>query len=794
MQQISIFPAGLEKSGILACQNLRIDRRSLRPVGAPAVVAPPGHKPLLHLHLPGGPAVLTAVGSRLHIAATGSAPRHIATLPTPPLCAVASDGSLIVMTEAGPLTFTLPDFLPAATGGFPALRLEAEPAGMVVAAVAPRTLSSDYRTSSAITRSDAQAVASDLMQARAILAAEAIAKAVFIQPVLARYELLDADSRVLHASPAVLLGSSALGAPPSLSLDAAGRLEGYSLEAAAWRPRLIVAADALPPAVAAVRVSLTPQFQSVDVADSAAVSITLRHTPSATLLTPSLRSTEFYLHSGNPSGSAAIVRAIAARFSLLPLAEAVMPLDSAALPLPVPLAPVMDLSGELAAMRAAMRRSVAVASTADARFASPGAFVARCAAVAGETVLWGGVSALRPAPFPLPVFAASVESEPWQAFVEARFSDGSASVWTGGASAAAPVALLPLLSCPSPDAVSLRIGMKTGSRPPVEAVFPLAPSADGLSAAFLHPSCAPFVPEWTVVPEFAPPQPQGAPEAFEGTLLAARMAAPLVAEARAVLPKAVHTLLPAAATAGAWDFGRTRFVAFGHGGIDSVALSADRRSLATGHIDSRRIESPQAVAPGADGSVFAIAGADLVRLRGRATATLCPRCLCTALTRDPVRNELWLFGPDPHAEVVCLASRPCHRYVRPYSMPQAILSAYSGSYALYPEGLLALHAEQPAEAAVVRWSVAVDAPAADRMRISGATFHMAGTCADLSLSVACAGMLSPEPAPSRTLRVAGELRHAFPMRVVARPARSLHISVAGSVSSDFVLNKITLQP
>ncbi|MDE6486277.1 MAG: hypothetical protein K2L76_02085, partial [Muribaculaceae bacterium] len=503
-------PLGLS-SRVSACHNLRPapdGSARLTAVGMPAIVAPAGHNPVLHFSVPDGMRLLTHVGRELYLIRPSRMPLHLGTLPAEPLCAVATADRIVVSTSAGMVTLSAPSYsVPDAVASLPAVSLRAVSRGLVRADVAPRTLSGgDYRRQSALTPADARTVSADLRAAYTALCQYAAEQSAMLQPALASYTLLDAEGRELFTSPPVLLGTRQCLTAVNATCGSDGLLASYTLTADTWQPELSVPPHACP-GVRSVRVTLSPQLHPVDPGTEA--DTWLRHTAADTTVTARLHTTVL---------TPATIREAAARMPRLCRVVSVVSASPATCVIPCP--PSAGPHAEIAALSAVLERPVAEVSRAAALTQAPHSFTASCGAVSGDTVMWGNITSCPYAGYPAPLLAASVaDDESWQAYVAVDFASGARAVWTGSGSSSAPLAFSPLLCYPSPDAVSLTIGLSTPTRT-VRSVFPLTPVPGGRMSAYVADSLAPValdavssyaVPDPIVIPGAPPPTGIGPP-------------------------------------------------------------------------------------------------------------------------------------------------------------------------------------------------------------------------------------------------------------------------------------------
>lgn len=519
-----------------------------------------------------------------------------------PLCAEFTGDTLLVMYAGGLKTFSYPG-LRLLGGAVPATlpALRAVPAGRLVVSVRSRQLATEgLRTATALVAADARAVEADYRAAVATLAAEARAQGVLTQPVLARYVLEDAAGNDVFTSPAVLLGTAQLGGTRTAAVDSGGLMAGYTVEADTWRLHLEVPAGLENAGVRRIRVMVSPQFQTV-LPEQSAVDLRLAHPSTGQYVAQvavGLRPVAEALLPSNADAAARVVADAVARMAALERCVAQTPAGEAAHTL------VCGAAGEpaeeYADVAAALRRAVAGTAPADVLTAPPHSFSARCAAVAGRTVMWGNISPRRFRGYPVQLFAATTRDKSWRGYIAVDFADGGRVVWSAAESSGAPDAIGPLLSYPAPDAVAMTVVLAVAGEGVVRGRFDLAPLADGRSSAWLAPGLAPFrLTEEAAEGEDTPPEAVDTGSALPDCVVAADAAAPAWALASARgFGGEIRCMLPAAGGTAAWDFGRERVAVFSSGGLFTAALGSRRDIVAAGRIDGRRVEDASAVVRG----------------------------------------------------------------------------------------------------------------------------------------------------------------------------------------------------
>lgn len=798
MKTVNVELSARPGDGSRACHNLRpsASGQGLELCGRPAMAAPAGMSALLLFTAPDGRRLLCAdAAGGLYVRpadGSGGAARPFFASSEEPLCAAYAGGALLVMYGSGlrrfaypslkALTTTVPEALPVLlTAG----------AGRLSCDVGSRTLAGgDYRTAQALTPADARAVEADYRAALAAVAAEGVAQGVLTQPVLARYVLEDAGGNDVFVSPPVLAGRAQTLGVNRLGIDSAGLLQGYTLGADAWRLQLSVPAGLGAAGISRVRVMMSPQFATVLPTDGAA-DVRLGHGSSGQYtaqVSIGLDAAPEALLESNPAASRRTLAEAVARMAAMERCVAV--LDATPGVHVIAAGPACSPEAEHRSLSSALLRPVKAATAAEVAAAPPHGFSARCVAACGRNVFWGNIVHRRFRGCAAGMFAATVADKSWRGFVAVDFADGGRVVRETAASTSAPVTFGPLLSYPAPDATSMTIGLDVAGEPAVCRTFPLSPSPDGRSALWADPSMKPFAIS-DECGELTVPEAIDSGASAPDCIVAADAAAPAVALASATgFGAAVRHLLPAAGSTAAWDFGRERVAVFSAAGIFTAALSASRDTIASGRIDSRGVDSREAVAGGSDGDVYVLASGALLRLRGRSVATIeADAGGATALAYDATHRELWLLGADS-ARVLstALAGMPWH--TRGFSAATAaVLDTPCGSLLTLPDGVADISREEAAGAEVA-WQAEVALPA--RFRPRRVCLAMKGRGLRLLAAFSAAGLAGAEAMPGLAVSVEGDVADTLRVGLVSRPVRRMRLRLAGKAGADFRINAVEL--
>ena len=806
----SLRPANREISATLS-HNLRqsIDSTGtsrLQPVGAPLKLASGRWRPLVSIR-PDDSLSLLIVADACDLAYVDlnpavepvsddpQEPVLIASLPGEILCAAADGCKLTVMTAAGAQTFVFdPDDCSWRTidlSSFPALSLIAEPLADLSFTVPSRRLSHSYSTADgSLSDGDLRAVSSDLRRAYRSLCLQAAANGAFCAPMLCRYRLIGRSGEILFTSAPLLLSSpdsSRLTAPITVTSTDRRTLAAYELSLPQWRLHLLsseAVPDALTSLVSRIEILASPQFHSCDSSSEASVSFVRAATSDAFLSLP-LPGASAALSPSSCNASARVRRVLASISSTERVIAVVNPPFGTQ---PLDLCPAVD--GRFSDFDRD-NRLIARALNADCtspdwnqlRRAPPHRFSASLCA----SSLWGGLTALRFDGFPAEIFAASRSSASWHAAVEVTFaSSDECVVAVSQGLTGAPLTFAPLLSYPSPDAVSMTITLSSAGSVR-RRTFPLTPDPSGRFAIYVDPSMSPVSLTETLSAFVIPPsrqRPLSMPSAL--VLTAAAEPAALMAHGSTGNDRLI-ALAPAARTHADWDFSNQRFFAFTSGGIFCLSTPASRQSdMKAKLVDTSVINSPAAVTQ-LQGALWAMTGSRLVSVGLSGLHLIAEGIVADALAYSPAFGELWLTDSLTGSTSVY---SPAFRTL--YTRDEALASVSLGQYALVGDSLVDLSAEQPQSSVYVRYDCRT-APTVDFRRFRS-------LCLDANVSWIGSATLflrringvDVEPRSTLTCSLSGALRSPLRLPLVACRARCLELSVQGRVTPDSLISNIDL--
>ncbi len=699
-------------------------------------------------------------------------------------CAVATGpDEAVVMTPAGPMRLTAADQsvrLHYGAPEYPPVSLRAVQVGAVSAQVQRRKLSATFTSEQRLSKADADALVDDYRSAYLRMAADAAANAAFLQPVLARYRLLDRYGAVLFTSPAVLLSlpcvTQCAGPAEVACSPVDGYASAYDMVLSTWRIEVDLPAQ---PAlgVAAVQVLVSPQFHPIGGGGGVCTLVREGGGYKARVVLPGT-SAGIGVSS---RGTEALLMAAVARMDAIavPAMRISNPFEGTARSVEVAYAPAADADAAAEALRKALEAPCAYTEPEKVLLSAPHSFSADCGASDGIITAWGNPTVLRFMGWHPAIFAAGVTDEAWTSAVTVRFADGRRVTHRFGGPTGAPATFSPVLSYPAPDATSMSVVIESGG---MVRRFDcaLVPDASGRQAVYVAPGGKPVVPE--------PADDAGFDEECDDSVDLPGMVAFAPAHSPLAVRDCVHVgcgaVMAIAATPGSeqsWEVGRSRFFAACAGGVVSVSAPASGSGRVSVRIvDQRGVSRADTLALGTDRVyvlVDDVAGRVPVAItsRGRCEAIAAPGNY-VALCFDGSRGEVWLLRHGGECYVVGSGGL----YVRRGQPATAFRSAGNACYAITSGGLLRVGVENVSAPVAVAYSDTVSADdGAGVWMLRGIRANIESSALLARLDVSATRLDGSERLLLLGRFINGEVRSPVAMRVPACPARSIGVRFEG---------------
>lgn len=813
MDSLLLPPCG-QPGAVTRCHNLRPEDSPsgtvLTPAPLPVAVASGGWRPLAEIPQTAGDAVTVWTCGNSIALMKFALPASVVTLDSAPQVALPEAGHLIVMTQTTRYRF---DVTSSAITGTQVMRrtlprLVTAAAAGLAATVPAVQLRGVYDGTAPLSATDRQLLSDAAAALYRSLDANARAAGLWWMPAVAMVRVVDRRGDVVAVGPPQLLvhpaGVLADGAVTFTSRDGSLTME-TTVEAPAWRASLLFPQNPCFESGDRIEVLSSPLLQRADPGAGCDVSLR-RRADDRYLAVATPRASSTGVWPGAPASRTRLPVLVAERLELCGKVIASIPASAAlasarvTLDGPAPGSPRADIDSVAAALSRTPSRTGSAT-----RFAAPHTFVAHSAAVAGTTTLLAGIT-LRMFDGYAPDLLSTVSGDsPWHAAVRVTMADGHSVVATADGTVASPDSFGPMLSYPSPDAVSMEIICRRGNETR-RGVFPLQRDSTGRRAVYIHPSLAPFTLPDTLA-AYVVPEADMTAVYLPDTAVACRSGSLTPLAATATGRGGITAISPALHAQGAWDFGRARFYMFTASGILSMAVNAAGTDLRTSLIDPRIVRGPHAVVC-ADGAVMAIASGQLVRLHGASATTVCIPSAAEALAADTARGELWLVGRD-NVEILCL-DRGMARYTLGLSV-DPLLSVTIGqtAYVADSDSSYIVGSERPALTRDVEWNCVV-APFPAQLRgrnvVDGrrlrVTLDAAGTVNSLTLALSRRLTAGTASAPEASYNISGRLASPFSRSYLTRTATATRSTVGastaatlcGTVAPDFILAALRLTP
>ncbi|MGM9853872.1 MAG: hypothetical protein ACI30N_07905 [Muribaculaceae bacterium] len=759
------------------CMNFRpAEGRSeiLKVTGAPRVIAPEGWMPLFA----DGPRLLVYRPDNLSIGRVTlendvpevtPAVTVIATLPARPLCAFAEGADITVMTEKGAwiLEWTGDGYdMPGLVPDWPDISL---------------TTAEGTILSTTIPAGTVDGLAVTAVDTYRSLAADLNTLGQFMQPFVARCLLIGEDGRVLHVTPPVCVTpspGSQLADPLHLTVSE-GSHSGCAVSATGFRLLVSLHGD-IPQAwrrrVKAIEVLATPQFHCCDMAGKAGVTVTQRSGAAGLQTTANV----FLPGRENGVGSAALLNAIC-RFDSLGERIAVIdnPFGANSPGNWVIGAPqVADVVASAKAFRKALGRLYKRSKHADVMLSLPHSFTAAMTAENGGRRVCSGLSRRMWRGYGAAAFAAQLDGEgSWQGFVRVVMADGTEHV-SAVSGKGTPSLVGPVISYPDPSARKLTI-----TAGDIGLTVDLVPDPSGTYAVWTAPKGKPVA----LTADFE--RVSAAADTFfssVGNLLAITVNGEVTNTM--MLSQSPVAILPARASGGAWDFGRSRFYLFGADGIRMLAVSATATSL---NLLSKAVVADAMQICQAGATVYLLSAGRLLKLENSHLTSLPGEWFHDRLAYCADRDELLLASTEDN-EAVSLPVGTASVYTTPLVLRgSGWLQSGPSVFISTTDGLVDFSRRTNAPVPV-SWSAILTPKTprpAERPRPLAVEVPLWTDSADLRVTVSRSYM--GRKAPLKTYRVTGALKSPILLRLATRPALSVEVSIEGTARPDTRLAKPT---
>ena len=787
---LNIIPTTLS-NGSNICHNLQPSHNgeSLTVIPSLSPLVEGNYKPFHHLQLHDGRLVVLFLSGLIvyslvidqhSFSDTPSQPTLITTLQAEPSCAVNADNSVFLMIPNGAYRidydadtnhWTDLGIMPP----LPTLEIEATNLTDFSVTVPPISLAGDYtHWRGTLNKADLSTLSSQLLNAYTQLSHDTFAAGFFLQPVLARYHLLDAKGNTLFTSqPTMLSAPSGFQCVDLLTLSTNDfkTINSFNLSAIGYQ--------------IGVSSQLLDNSPWAEVVASASIEVSPMLDPINTNVSAQCRLDAIDTSQGNiavymPGASVTMIPATDYRRDIIKLAIATFESSASELALfPHP------YSTKLPSQPLTPQSHIV-----NARHAASLPFSAQTAITMGDVILWGDVSPLRPYAPALPTFVASkkIDSGFWRGCVSVTFTSGDERmVWSGSGNNNCPLLINPLLSYPCDDASEITISISCGGSI-VSQSFPLTPLPGSNCAIYLHHSLKPFA-ITTATDMYIVPSQHSIPHLNHGNIAVSQLSDPFnILTTQHIDCGDIVAITPAVRSTSSWDFARTHAYAFTTTGTFAISINAARNTISAHIIDNRHIINKNMTAT-ANNAVYAIASGDLISITGSRSTTLKRNIEASAIAWDNNLHFLWCHNGDSTAHLFDFDLKVETTCDTPSS--SQIFSA-CGTLLISDGNTVKISNNTNNTSIPVKWqrSVFIDSP---RHRIINATFFTSATNFNGSISIrAHSGAGTENSYPLTTLNIKGAINAPIPIKIIAPHRPYIDISINANVSTDFNLHNILL--
>lgn len=671
--------------------------------------------------------------------------------------------------------------------------------GLITSLMSARQFKGSYTSRSTILHpSDAAAVKSDFVAAYSTVVSQAASRHRFVQPVIVRVIAHDSSGASVYVSPPVMLAPDAGVQCRSVDIPLTGdglssagetllRAVPFSIGVdfpaglvAAWGGRVV-----------SVRIEVSPQIHAADFSGEPEVDFLSDQTSSAVTLrvsAPGIPLTENQI-SADGSEFRRRVEGLLSHLDSVMLTAFTVNVAGDAVP--------PRTTGIYAALTADARVQVSrllsgVSAPVDRcegdgltllSMNYPHSFSAGCGCVSGDTVVWGNLASRLFEGYHGAEYATRFSSEitgttPVTAVV--TLDDGSQLVVSDTLSGQIPSAFSPLLTYPHPRARQLSVMVGNNAF-----TVTLRPTPDGRMAYALAADCRP-VEATTSLPMHIVPSADVVITDYPDCVAAASPAGPLALLSIGRCGQGeVKAVTPAPRGNSSLDFARRRFYAFTSRGICSLAVGSGRNSIVATLIDGRPVSSSEAVCM-IEGAVAAVAGKDLVIVKGNSVRTVVSDCRCSMLGWNVSQRELWASG---HPDGILVANATTDDfYIRDDVSPTDLLTDSGRMYLRTADGYVS---DASAEVAAAKRIILVfRSSLPKRSCVNGLCVRMFGESIDGTVILtADNGVHTPLAYRLVEFSLVGSLDRPLESRVYAHPFRYVTLTINALVSGDTRLHR-----
>lgn len=781
---IQIRPSTIDENTSICC-NLQpnpIDKNSLIPLLPPSIIASGNYIPFHSFSLSNGNIIVILLSETqiyyILLNEKNNTPSYITTLNSTPYCAVTTNETTLLMTYEGIYRIDYDSETNSWTDlgimpQFPGINIEATNITTFSASTNEQQLSDSYRHwQGTLSHDDTKSLTTNLILSYNQIQHDAATCGFFIQPILARYHLLDKYDNILYSStPTMVSAPNGFQCiqPLTLTTNNFSSINRFTLNAYGFQIKATTQPLTHSPwaeIVASVIIETTPILDPIDIKTSASCRLDyidastgeiIAYMPGASIgMSPSSTHCISIIKNALSSFSN-----IASEFSRFPYPY-IHGIPSEPIALSIHGTPAKD------------------------EFCHR--FSAHTATSCGDTILWGNIINFSPfAPSIADITLSTLSNSGfWRGYVSITFASGTETiVWSGEGEDNCPTLISPLLAYPNKYATKMTIGIACGETI-LKQSFPLTPMPNYNYAIYINSTLTPIKITQTAQSFIIPTQ-YSTPVIKNGSIAVSRPETPLNLTAMLNISSGdIMKITPAVRSSSAWDFARTHAYVFTTSGIYATSVNATHSALSAHIIDNRQIMSPHAVSF-ANNLVYAIASNDLISISGSKSTTIKTNTNIEKIAWDNTSHLLWasergqpfisLFDSKKHFYSSHIYSQNCHLY----SIANTLL--INSNEILYKSTPQIKNID-------INWRYSFNIPQ-PHQHITLASFFISASQFNGEISLRCHNGTGIENSyPITTLNISGAINAPIPIRIYPSQQHCISISISGNTSPDFQLHNI----
>lgn len=728
---------------------------------------------------------------------------------SPLLCAAPTSGGFIAMTSQGAirLTFDGENWSASADASIHprGISLEATDCGSITAYTSPLNLTDVTlnRDNSTIGKTGLSRLSGTLSAAYTRLTELAADGGMWLQPVVARYHLLNSAGERLYSSMPMTFCSEAgweccgeISVNCSATSTDALDVPSIPLTANTYKLQLRLSADDASrlrtAGVAAIEIETSPQIHPFDRQASAAYRI-VRPTSADPTLTVALPGATTHFTRRDELRRSTILSIMADIDSATSI-ERTLSLPKSGGTIEISRSRFLSVDAESALTSQLRPHSTASTKTSAPNgligmITSPNRFAAATVTTMGDTIVWGDITPLSTLSINIHELCRDHIDDPFTGLLTVEMADGS-SRHISLSGSRLPRAWAPTVSYPDINATSLTLDLLGQSGLRLHGSITLHPDGSHSRASHINLQL-----KQAALTATSAPMPQPAASDYDtdrhpGAIVACRISSPLIPVAAAeCCHSPILALHAAVRSQSSWDFSRCHLYALSAHAIYAAAINLDRRNATASLIDRRGIDHAGASTATPLG-IMALHRGQLLKITASRVDTIDCGLSATDIAWDPATQRLWLLDSEGNLSLRSPLTGATATIPSPADFRK--ITTVDNRVWLTDTDELYYVEQSPPPAALrpLAWQSAIDLPQGSR--ITAVTLRISATSFNGSIRLSARNATASADQNILRLNVNGSLNAPIGCRVAAPPRPFYSIAVEGTASADFQLHSITI--